>query len=227
MKQAYFIFKNISSEDYLMVNKLPPILKAQKNIEKIEIEGRDGFLTIDKNSYKGIPKPIECTIMDLEQLDFICNWLDGTGEVIFSNEPDKIYKATIINQIEFKKIAWVFHSLLIQFDCQPHKYSITNEIITLKSAGTLYNSGGTISKPIIVIYGTGNITLMINSQTIKLTNIDGYVTINSDLMDCYKDTLLKNNNMDGDFPVLEIGENHISWSGTVTRVEITPNWRFL
>lgn len=227
MKQAYFIFNNISSEDYLMVNKLPPIIKAQKDIQKIEIEGRDGFLTQDNSSYKSIIKPVECTIFNLDDLDFICGWLDGSGDVIFSNEPDKIYKATLINQIPLDKIAWVFHTLLIQFDCQPHKYPIENNPIILTSSGTIYNSGNTSSKPIIKIYGNGNIDLNINSNVINLLNVSEYVTINSDLVDAYKDTMLFNNQMIGEFPELIKGNNLISWSGTVTKVEIIPNFRYL
>jgi len=227
MKQAYFIFNNISSEDYLMVNTLPSIIKAQKDIEKIEIVGRDGFLTKDNGAYKGILKTVECTIMDLDNIDYICSWLDGSSDVIFSNEPDKIYKATIINQIEFKKVAVTFHTFIIQFDCQPHGYSIDNSIITLTSAGTIYNSGSANSKPIIKVFGTGAITLTVNGNIVNLTNIVDYVTINSDLMDCYKDTLLKNNDMSGEFPIIISGNNTISWIGNVTKVEITLNSRWI
>lgn len=227
MKQAYFIFNNISSEDYLMVNKLPPIIKAQKNIQKIEIEGRDGFLTQDNGTYKGTIKPVECTIMDLDNLDFICSWLDGSADVIFSNEPERIYKATIISQIPFDKIAATFHNFLIQFECQPHKYAISDSIITLTIPETIYNGGSVNSKPVIKVYGTGSINLIINSNVINLTNVSGYVTINSDLMDCYKDTLLKNNDMNGEFPQLIVGNNTINWTGIVTKVEILPSWRYL
>jgi len=62
---------------------------------------------------------------------------------------------------------------------------------------------------------------------VNLTNVSEYVTINSDLMDCYKDTLLKNNDMNGEFPVLIVGNNTISWTGIVTKVEITPNFRYI
>ena len=227
MKQAYFIFNNISSEDYLMVNALPPIIKAQQNIEKKEIEGRDGFLTINSETYKGIVKPVECTIFSLEDIDFICGWLNGSSDVIFSNEPDKIYKATIINQIEFKKIAVEFHSLIIQFDCQPHKYSISNDVMTLTSAGIVYNATTTDSKPIMTIYGSGNVNLTINGITIYLTNVDEYVTLDSYMIDAYKETQLKNNDMDGEFPILEVGNNAISWTGSVSKIEITPNWRYI
>ena len=223
----YFIFNNIDSKDYLIINKLPSIFKAERNIEKIEVEGRDGFLIIDNETYKGAIKSVECTIKDLKDIDFLCSWLDGSGEVIFSNEPEKIYKAVIINQIEFKKVFVNFHSFLIQFEVQPYKYTIGNEIITLESVGTIFNSGSAISKPIIKLYGIGDVNLSINGNIVNLTNISEYVTINSDLIDCYKETLLKNNDMSGEFPVLEVGNNFITWTGTVSKVEITPNFRYL
>lgn len=229
MDNVYFVFKNISSEDYLGITKLPSILKAEKDINFIEIEGRDGVLTQDLGSYRSVVKTVECTIKDLTQIDFICSWLDGNGEVIFSNEPNKKYKATIKNQIEFTQLVstYDYHKFIIQFDCQPHGYSIDDSIITLTSAGTIYNSGSANSKPIVKVFGTGAITLAINGNIINLTNVIEYVTINSDLVDCYKDTLLKNNDMNGDFPILVTGNNTISWTGTVTKVEIIPNFRYL
>ena len=117
--------------------------------------------------------------------------------------------------------------VIIVFECQPKKKSVNNSEVTLTSAGTLFNSGSVISNPIIKLYGTGAITLMVNSQTVNLTNVSEYVTIDSDLMDCYKDTALKNTDMLGEFPVLEAGNNNINWTGTVTKIEITPNWRWL
>ena len=115
--QPYFIFNDIDSTDYLIISKLPSIYKPQKDVTKIEIPGRHGFLTQDNGSYKGILKTAECTLINLNNIDFICGWLTGAGDAIFSNDPDKKYKATIINQIEYLKILSTFHSFIIQFDC--------------------------------------------------------------------------------------------------------------
>lgn len=221
----FFIWNGIKSDD-LIINKLPNIIKATKDITKTEVQGRDGFLTQDNGSYKSVVKSVECTMKDLERIDFICSWLTGSGEVTFSNEPTKVYKATIINQIEFERVVATFHSFIIQFECQPHKYDIDNELITLLTSGSVYNAG-TTCKPIIKIYGTGAIDLNINGNIIKLTDVADYVTIDSDLIDCYKDTELKNNYMNGDFPELVNGTNNISWTGAATKVEIVPNWRYL
>jgi len=227
MVMPYFHFKKILSTDYLTIETLPSIVRASKDIKKIEIEGRDGFITEDLGSYKSTIKSVECWIRNLEDLDFICSWLTGSGDIIFSNEPDKAYEVTIINQIEFKKFIKEFHKFIIVFECQPKKKNIDNPIITLTSVGTIFNSGSAISRPIIKLFGTGSITLIINDINIYLNNISGYVTLDSNLQDAFKDLVYKNSDMNGEFPILEVGTNTISWVGTVTKVEITPNLRWL
>jgi phage-related protein len=224
--KPYFIYKGVSSEDMnIIINKLPAPERPQADILLISVQGRDGFLTIDNGTYQGTVKSCECSL-DNGNIDNISSWLTGSGEVIFSNESDKKYKATIINKIPFSKIIPTFNTFIIQFECQPYKYSIDENIITLKSAGIILNNG-VLSKPVITVYGTGNIDLSINDNTIHLKNIVDYVTIDSELMDCYKDTILKNNDMLGEFPTLQSGSNFISWTGTVSKIEIKPKWRWL
>ena len=209
-----------------MVNKLPSYEIPQANIDKIPIPGRDGFLTQDNGTYGEVIKPCECSL-DNGNIDDISAWLNGSSNITFSNEPDKFYKATIINKIPFSKIIEIFHTFIIQFDCQPHKYMVDNSKVILTSAGTIFNSGGAISKPIIKLYGTGAITLNINDDIIDLTNVSEYIEINSDMQNAHKGTQPKNQYMKGYFPLLIPGNNYISWTGTVAKLEITPNWRSL
>jgi phage-related protein len=223
----YFIWKGINSLDKnIIVNKLPDHERPDANIEKKPVPGRDGFLTEDYGTYQGTVKPCECSL-DNGDADDICSWLTGSGDVIFSNKPDKIYKAVIINKVPFKKVIPIFHNFIIQFDCQPHANSINNDLITLTSPGTIFNPGTANSEPIVKVYGSGNITLTINGININLYNVVDYVTIDTFLQDAYKDTVLKNNDMAGDFPELIPGSNIITWTGSVSKIEITPNWRWL
>ncbi|MHB9943584.1 phage tail protein [Clostridium sporogenes] len=263
--KSWFVWKGLNSLDLeIMVNKLPPIIRAEKNIEKIEVIGRNGFLTQDYGTYKSNIKPVECTIKNLDNIDAICSWLDGSGEVVFANEEDKIYKATIINQIPIDKIARTYHKFIIQFECQPFKYDrYNNPIIKITENNVIRNSKvihplstynfngigivennklatinennfieifnpGTIeSNPVITIYGYGNVDLNINDNIINLTNVANNITIDSEIMDCYRDGQLFNNYMKGEFPIFKTGANKISWMGNVQRLEIKPNWRWL
>ena len=68
---------------------------------------------------------------------------------------------------------------------------------------------------------------MVGTQIVELTDIEDSITLNTSLMEAYKDNLGMNGCISGEFPVLNPGANAISWSGNVTKVEVQPNWRYL
>lgn len=89
------------------------------------------------------------------------------------------------------------------------------------------NNPGTVeSEPITTIYGSGDISVTLGSSTFSMLGLDDYVTINSEMMDAYKDTELRNNIMIGDFPTLDTGQSKVSWSGNVASINIqcNSNW---
>ena len=53
------------------------------------------------------------------------------------------------------------------------------------------------------------------------------VTIDSVEENAYKDGVYKNNNMIGNFPILEPGVNAISWSGSLTMIVVEPKSRWI
>ena len=73
--------------------------------------------------------------------------------------------------------------------------------------------------------GSGDITLMVGTTIVELTDISGSIVIDSVLQEAYHGTTLMDDHMSGDFPVLKPGANAISWTGTVTKVVVRPNWR--
>jgi len=223
-----FIWKNQDSyEDYgIVINKLPSLIKAERNVDEIPIQGRDGDVTIDYKTYKPVIYTLECTVLDEDKMESIKSWLDGFGDLIFSWRSDKYYKAKMINKIDISESMDSLGEFPLLFKCQPHAYSLGNEIITLTATGTIYNSGSAIALPIIKLFGTGSLTLTINGITVNLTNVVDYVTIDSNLQESFKDLAYKNQYMTGLFPILEKGNNIISFTGA-TKIEITPNFRYI
>jgi len=224
-----FIWKNKDSYlDFgIVIKERPPVVRAERNVLEIEIPGRDGDLTVDDGTYKAITFPFVCTLLDTTNQDEVILWLDGFSDLILSWQSDRSYRAKLINRIDITQSLSILGDFPLIFKGQPHPSMIENPVITLTAPGSLYNGGTYKSKPVIKVYGTGTIDLSVNGNVIHLTNVVGYVTIDSDLMDCFKDTALQNNQMNGEFPELKVGENTISWTGTVTSVLITPNWRYL
>ena len=85
------------------------------------------------------------------------------------------------------------------------------------------------SKPYIKLYGSGAVTLNVSSgnstNSWTISDIDEYIEIDSELMNCYKGTALKNDTVTGDgFPLLKAGVSTISCVGDVTRIEVIPRW---
>lgn len=214
----------------ILISAMPDIVKPKRREEEITIPGRNGVLTIDEGTYEAYTLSVECGTRGTARLGEIAVWLDGTGDLILSTEPDKVYKARISNAISISDVIYLYTSFLVQFKVFPFKYSVdkTDEEITLTTATTIYNQGTIYSEPVITIYGTGNVTLTMNGKAYTITGIDGYVTINSEIQEVYKDTTNKNNSFSAlDFPKFQEGANTISWTGSVTRLEIEPNWRWL
>lgn len=85
------------------------------------------------------------------------------------------------------------------------------------------NEGTFESKPVIKVYGSGDIKLKINNDEVTVKKVDEYITIDSVLKDCYKDDDLKNGDMIGEFPVLKVRENIINFSGNIGKVEVKVN----
>lgn len=234
MLKFIFAGKDSFTDFGIIISTRPTLPSPKRRVTYIEVPGRDSTLKLDEETYDDITIAVECSIKGdniVEQLDMIKAWLfpPGESDLIFSFQPDKKYLAQVVNSIDFKQVFRVVSQFVIVFNCRPFKYAVDNDPITITSSSgtTIQNPGSIASRPVIKVYGSGDVDLYINSNVIRLNDIDEYVVMDSELMDCYRDTVLKNNQMNGDFPVLEPEDNDISWTGNVTEVEIIPNWRWL
>ncbi|NRT90021.1 phage tail protein [Clostridium beijerinckii] len=227
MKKTLIWNGRVAENEGLKIISLPPIQLSTPVVNDVDIEDRDGTLTEFKK-YTADTKQVEADYIGNNPLN-VASWLQGSGEVIFGNIPDRYYKARINNVVPISQVIEnQMYNLLIQFYCQPFGYLLEGkEPITLTSGTTLNNSKASyISLPKIIIYGTGSCAFTINNRTFNITNIvGGNITIDSDLRGVLEN---KGQYMTGKFPFLDIGENNVSWTGTgVTKVDIIPNWRCL
>ena len=97
------------------------------------------------------------------------------------------------------------------------------------TSADIENNGTHYSEPIIKIYGTGDLTLTLNGEVWNLTNIDGYITIDTQRKVVYKDNTLQLNKIsraDGRivFPCFNTGVNRISTTGTKLEVKKNERW---
>lgn len=229
--EAWFKFKGIDSRQMgVIVTKMPATVRPKRRVESIEIAGRNGSLHTDEGAFDSYDRTMECALKKRERLDEVAAWLVGSGEMIFSTEPDKVYQVMISNQVSISQMMRMFQKFMVTMDTQPFKYSVNafNDALEL-TAPTKIKSRGTIySEPIITVYGSGDITLTINETEFPLYSVDGSITIDSEMMEVFKGNANQNSKYGAvEFPWLEVGENEISWTGDVEKVEIKPRWRWL
>lgn len=222
--------KNSYIDFGILIAKRPNIPLPKRRVSSVVIPGRSSSLKFDEGTYDDITITLECSIIDkkdiIEKIEKIKEWLMTTGEsdLIFNFEPNKKYIAQVVNAIDFKQALKYISSFPIIFNCKPFKYSVEDKIITItKNNSTIYNEGTFESEPVIKVYGSGNIKLKINDNEVIVKKVDGYVSIDSVLKDAYKDDVLKNGDMIGEFPVLKVGENIVGFSENVSKVEIKVN----
>ncbi len=220
------VWKNIRAEDMgVKIISLPPIGLSTERIEEKEVEGKDGTLTY-KYGFTSDEKTVEADYIGDNPLK-VANWLQGTGNVIFGNLPDRYYKASINNVIPLEEVIRNgLYNFPIKFKCQPFGYLLEGEYpIELSKSGTiLCNVKATYkSLPLITVYGNGRGVLTINSINYTITNINGSISLDSEILEVLEN---KGEYFESDyFPELTTGENTIAFSGGITKVVIVPRWR--
>ena len=230
----YFIFKNIDSREVtgLMVCSLPPITKPKMRSRIDTIDGRDGS-EVTELGFEAYNKPVKIGLTRNYDVDNLIQWLNGDGEIQFSNEPDRYYRAKVLDQIDFEKLLR-FKTATVNFYTQPFKYSATERkktVVTTGFASTeIRNSGNYFSKPTITFTGTGTINVSVNGLqkcVLNLGTTSESITLDTATQEAYSGEVLKNRQMQGQFPTLAVGKNVISWTGNLTQIEITHYSRWL
>lgn len=209
------------------MERCPEKISPKRRDETFTVPGRHGNLTTTDGAFDSYIRSAEFIVNNEKIIDEICAHFKGSGWLIFSNEPDRKFKARVANQIEFSHVIRHFKRFAVEFEVQPFGCDIFEQTITKTAPFSLFNIGTVDSEPIITIFGTGNITLYVNNQSISLKEIAGSITIDSEMQNAYNGAASMNNKMSGEFPILSLGENHITWLGNVTKLEIQPNWRYI
>ena len=235
----YFIYNDKSSEDFnIKIKNINNLSSPQRNIEKISVLGKNGELVIDNGNYENFILTIECYLnCSSEDKNVIAReikrWLQSDflyKKLILSNDVEFYYEAYCDTKLDFEYVSSNFESFLISFSCKPYKKEINEDIITITESINIYNNYMP-SNPLIKIVGSGDVTININNQELVLKGLEDEIEVDCEIMNAYKkingDIVLLNNKMYSDFPVLEVGENQISFEGNVSKIEITPRWAVL
>lgn len=220
-------WKNEDLKDYgIVVEKIPTISKAKKKIDIMQVDGRNGFLSIDTGTYEPFSVTLECHCTDEADLNEIKAFLDGYGTLSFDGV--KEYTSVIDNTIPFETILPIFKKFQISFLVNPIAEDITPTTIDLLEIEELNLDTYTDVFPTLEITCSGNVSFTINGNMFYLVDTDGTYTL-----DCKNKVIYDSfgNNasglMNGDFPKFKPGINSIHQNGTITGFTATIRKTYL
>lgn len=220
------IWKNRNFRDLgIIVEYLPKIPKAKKKIDIYEIEGRNGFISIDKGIYEPFYINLECHCYKTANLDEVKKYLDGFGIISFDGERE--YTAIIDNTIPFEQVQ-NFKKFQVSFKVNPIAEDIVATNINLLSLNEFEIETYYDISPILTIACSGNVSININNKIFYLKNTNGIYTL-----DCKNKEIYDSNNnncsslMQNDFPTFINGTNTIETIGNITAISASYKKNYL
>lgn len=237
----YFVYKGVRSCDLGLRIEKKDVFSAPKfGMEFLSIPGRDGDLIAGGGRFPNVQ--ITYTVFIVAQsvselydrLTLVKTWLYSDLES-YHNLSDtydtQCYRqAVFAGKLDIDEQMNRIGMFTITFSCKPFRRTLEGDIaVPFYKNSIITNPFPFPSKPLIRIIGTGegSLTLTTPNHTAiwTFTEIDGYLDIDSEQMNFYKDTMPMNDTVSGSgFPLLYSGDNGIAFSGDITEVHITPRW---
>ena len=166
----WFEWNGVRCTQYgIHVSELPPPTIPSERVTYTNVPGRPGSLTTleGEDVYEDVVLTAQCFLSDPTKIPAIAAWLKGSGKVAFAHRQGGFYYARIANQISFEKILRgnPHRSFAVNFRSKPFWYQADVAPVTLTtSTSTIDNPGSVYSEPVITVYGTGDITLMVGTS---------------------------------------------------------------
>ena len=230
----YLTFNGRSTHEFgIFISGESTYSAPERNVLSQEVAGRNGSLLFDMGNFKNISVKYPSYIVE-DLPSRIRDFLNFAGSQIGYQRLEDTYHPYEYRMARFKTnpsidtAGYMNRSgkFTLDFDCKPQRFLKSGEnAVEFSTNGIILNRTNFPSKPFIKVYGTGTGSVGIGSETISITNLDGYMDIDCEIMDAYKGAV--NCNKDVSFTddiVLNPGENNISFNGGITSIEITPRW---
>lgn len=239
---TYFTYNGRSSAEFgLHIEKKDVFSAPEYDAEFISIPGRSGDIINPNRRFANIK--VTYTVFLARKniaalaavLRDIKGWLysesDRYHELTDSYDAEYFRYGVISGNLDIEEQLNKVGSFTVTFNCKPFKYSFAGQEVLATGTKRLPVTNPTAfeSRPYIKLYGSGAVTLTISSPDSTslwtISAIDEYIEIDSELMNCFKDTVLKNDTVKGaEFPALKPGVCTINCNGDVSRIEVVPRW---
>ena len=206
----------------------------ERSVDMVVIPGRNGTLALDQGRFENITVTYPAGTFGTSQSEFASLVSDYRNALVSRYKYARIeddyhtdefrlglYKSGLeVDPVSMSRAG----EFDIIFDCKPQRFLKSGEtVITLTGTDTITNPTLFEAKPLLVVTGTGNLT--VNGVQIAISETP--TTIDCELMEAYNGTTSRNSDIvltPNKFPVLKPGNNTITLGSGITKVEITPRW---
>lgn len=229
---------------YEKVFRLETETTPERDVEVIEIPGRNGSLLIDNKKYHDVemtytivfypgPAGYQSVVSRVKEFIDFLKRLVGYFRFRDSDFSGEFYEARLSGDLipTFSPERGMA-KMQLTFIRKPQRFLISGEQVFSGSkqstevvTTSLSNSGSETTRPLFQIYGAG--TFKVNNQTITISSAEEYTMIDSEMMECYKGSVSKNGQVtfsNYEFPVFVPGVNSIEFGTGITQWNITPRW---
>ena len=237
----YFTFAGTPSTDFgLYINGQGTFGAPAHSFEITPIPGKNGDLIFDNKRFENFDLTYKSFIMD----DFKQN-MAAFRSFMLSNRtyrrledtyhPDEFRMAFFKEAIE--PDVWFDNSYAefdITFNCKPQRFLKSGEVKLefIDAAFSIENPTLFPAKPLIRVhasqYGSGLLT--IGGVVFTISDIPSFIDLDFETMNAYFGATAMNRNViltTLDYPDLKPGVNNFTFSGDITKVEVTPRWYIL
>ena len=214
----------------------PKLVRPKRKMKSVQIPGSNREVVEMEDAYEPYDQPYTLFIGDGTEnsiqaiLDDVAQKLYKTGWQVLTDDYDsETYRlACYAGSFDVENRDTRAGKFEVSFHCRPERFLVAGNVeVDVVNGDTLTNPTGNPAKPLIHIEGSGSGTLTVAGVMMSFTNIGDYLNIDCETEDVYRlPAENRNNRMTGDFPVLKPGNNHVSFTGGITAVKITPKyWR--
>ena len=220
---------NTSTIPHCVVTDFGEAEAAKPHAESVDVYGLNRSYRVLDGSYESYERTLSFYVPKLVDISTIVDKFQPKENVIeFSYQLGSYFYADFSGATYNRNgmHAWKIDVKLIM---QPFRYQKSVEPVVLTASGTITNLGTIYSEPIIEIEGDGDISLTIGRKTMYLTiKTKATIDCRQGKQNIYNATGAVQNTLRkrGVFLEIPTGKVGVSFTGTVRKITIRPNWRY-
>ena len=220
---------NTSTIPHCVVTDFGEAEAAKPHAESVDVYGLNGSYRVLDGSYESYERTLSFYVPKLVDISTIVDKFQPKENVIeFSYQLGSYFYADFSGATYNRNgmHAWKIDVKLIM---QPFRYQKSVEPVILTASGTINNLGTIYSEPIIEVEGDGDISLTIGRKTMYLAiKTKATIDCRQGKQNIYNATGAVQNTLRkrGGFLEIPTGKVGVSFTGTVRKITIRPNWRY-